>query len=242
MTKEILAIIPARCGSKSIKDKNIKEFSGKPLLAHSIDHAKKSKLISRVIISTDSEDYAKIAKEYGAEAPFIRPSEFAQDDTPDLPVFEHALRWLKDNENYEPELVINLRPTTPQRDSKDIDEAIKKLSSSDADSLRSMVLVKDHPYWMFKIDDNSVLTAFDPNNSIKQYPRRQLLPEIYITDGSFDIFRPKNIIKGDLFGEKILGHKIDESKKTIDIDSESDFKLAENIQKTKEDQNNADRK
>lgn len=231
--REVLAIIPARCGSKTIIDKNIKEFAGKPLMCHSIDHAKNSKLITRVIVSTDSEDYANIAKDYGAETPFIRPEEYAQDDTPDLPVFQHALKWLKENENYEPDLVINLRPTTPARDPKDIDDAIKKILESDADSLRSMVLVKEHPYWMFKMAENSVLTAFDSDNSIKKYPRRQLLPPLFITDGSFDMFRPKNIIEGNLFGEKMLGHEIDQSKKTIDIDTEKDFEQAEKIQEEK---------
>jgi len=231
--REVLAIIPARSGSKSIIDKNIKDFAGKPLMCHSIDHAKNSKLITRVIVSTDNEKYAEIARKHGAETPFIRPKEYAQDNTPDLPVFQHALKWLKENENYEPDLVINLRPTTPARDPIDIDNAIKKILDSDADSLRSMVLVKDHPYWMFKMNEGGMLIPFDSNNSIKQYPRRQLLPNLFITDGSFDIFRPKNILEGDLFGNKILGYQVDESKKTIDIDSEFDFKKAEKIQKEK---------
>ncbi len=231
--KEVLAIIPARCGSKTIIDKNIKEFAGKPLMCHSIDHAKNSRLITRVIVSTDSEHYAKIAKDYGAETPFIRPEEYAQDDTPDLPVFQHALKWLKENENYEPDLVINLRPTTPARDPKDIDDAITKILESDADSLRSMVLVKEHPYWMFKMADDSVLTPFDPDNSIGKYPQRQLLPPLFITDGSFDMFKPKNIVEGNLFGKKMLGHEIDESKKTIDIDTEKDFEQAEKVQEEK---------
>ena len=236
MDKEVLAIIPARSGSKSIKHKNIKLFAGKPLLAHSIEHAKKSKFITRIMVSTDSEEYAKIARDHGAETPFIRPEKFSKDDTPDLPVFKHALTWLKENEGYQPNLVINLRPTTPARDPKDIDAAIEKILNSDADSLRSMVIVKDHPYWMFKMGEGDVLAPFDPENSIKQYPQRQLLPELLITDGSFDMFRPKNILEGDLFGGKILGHIVDESKKTIDIDSEEDFKLAESI-KEKNDKN-----
>ena len=112
---EILAIIPARGGSKGIPRKNIRDFAGYPLIAWSIAAAKQSELVTRVIVSTDDEEIASVARECGAETPFLRPPEFAQDNTTDLPVFEHALQWLEEHENYQPEIVIQLRPTSPVR-------------------------------------------------------------------------------------------------------------------------------
>jgi len=124
---EILAIIPARSGSKSVKDKNIREINGKPMIAYSIEHAKASKLINRVIVSTDSEQYAAIAREYGAETPFIRPAEYAQDTSLDLEVFEHALSFLEEKEAYVPDMVVQLRPTYPIRYVEDIDKMITQM-------------------------------------------------------------------------------------------------------------------
>ncbi len=112
---EILALIPARGGSKGIPRKNIRSFAGYPLIAWSIAAAKQSELVTRVIVSTDDEEIAAVARECGAETPFLRPAEFAQDNTTDLPVFEHALQWLEENEGYQPEIVVQLRPTSPIR-------------------------------------------------------------------------------------------------------------------------------
>ena len=117
----ILAVIPARAGSKSVPHKNIRIIGGKPMLAHSIAHAQKSKYINRIIVSTDSEEYASIAKEYGAEVPFLRPAEYATDTALDYDVFYHALTWLKNREGYEADVVVQLRPTYPIRDVNDID-------------------------------------------------------------------------------------------------------------------------
>ncbi len=112
---QILALIPARGGSKGIPRKNIRSFAGYPLIEWSIAAAKQSELVTRIIVSTDDEEIAAVARECGAETPFLRPAEFAQDNTTDLPVFEHALQWLEENENYRPEIVIQLRPTSPIR-------------------------------------------------------------------------------------------------------------------------------
>ena len=143
---ESLALIPARAGSKSIPNKNIQPFHGHPLLAYSIAAAQQADSVSRVIVSTDSEEIAAIAREYGAETPFLRPTEFAQDDTEDFPVFEHALNWLAENEDYHPDIVVQLRPTSPVRPSGLIDQAIATLlDHRDADSLRGVVLAGQNP-------------------------------------------------------------------------------------------------
>lgn len=152
---EVLAIIPARSGSKSVIDKNIRIVAGKPMLAWSIEHAKASRLINRVIVSTDSEKYADIAREYGAEVPFIRPAEYATDTALDIDVFRHALNWLAENEGYHPDIVVQLRPTYPKRNPKDIDAMIEMLANApEADSVRSVALAGEVPYKMWVLPGN----------------------------------------------------------------------------------------
>lgn len=112
---EVLALIPARGGSKGIPRKNLRDFAGAPLIAYSIAAALQAELVTRVIVSTDDSEIAEVARAWGAETPFVRPAQFAQDDSTDLPVFEHALQWLRENEGYQPEIVIQLRPTSPIR-------------------------------------------------------------------------------------------------------------------------------
>ncbi|MEK9195421.1 MAG: acylneuraminate cytidylyltransferase family protein, partial [Patescibacteria group bacterium] len=125
----ILALIPARGGSKGIPKKNIKLLGGKPLIVWSIEVAKQSRYIDRIIVSTDNEEIAEVARSAGAEVPFLRPAEIAQDLTPDMPVFEHALAWLRENDNFIPEFIVHLRPTGPLRTAKEIDEAIEMLAA-----------------------------------------------------------------------------------------------------------------
>ena len=122
---DIVAIIPARSGSKSLQDKNIALLSGHPLIAYSITAAKCSALIKRVIVSTDSERYASIAVQYGAEVPFLRPAEFSTDNSTDRDFLVHAMSWLEQNKQIRPEYWVHLRPTTPLRDPKIIDNAKK---------------------------------------------------------------------------------------------------------------------
>ena len=124
--KKILAIIAARGGSKGIPKKNIIDLGGHPLIAYSIAVAKLSKLIERIIVSTDSEEIAEISKKYGAEVPFIRPEEYARDNSPDKEFVQHAINWFKEKENYAPEYMVHIRPTTPLRKPEIIDEAIEK--------------------------------------------------------------------------------------------------------------------
>ena len=146
---KILAIIPARSGSKSVPHKNIRLINGKPMLAYSIEHAKKSKYINRIILSTDSENYAEIGKEYGAEVPFLRPDEYATDTALDIDVFYHCLDFLKKEEGYIPDIVVQLRPTYPIRNVDDIDAMIELLlENPEADSVRSIAPAKEIAYKM----------------------------------------------------------------------------------------------
>lgn len=232
----ILAIIPARAGSKSVPHKNIRMIGGKPMLAHSIDHAKASKYITRVIVSTDSEEYAGIAREYGAEVPFIRPEEYATDTALDYDVFLHALTWLKEQEGYEADIVVQLRPTYPIRDVKDIDNMIQLLlDCPDADSVRSMAKATEIPYKMWLRKPDAVESGSDQNDILQgavvqplitdisecyNMPRQQL-PVVYYQNACIDVFRSNVVLeKHSMSGEVILGY---EMKENFDIDTEEDF-------------------
>src|SRR5688500_475073 len=143
---EILALIPARGGSKGIPRKNIRSFAGYPLIAWSIAAAKQAACVTRSIVSTDDEEIAAVAREYGAETPFLRPAEFDQDNTTDLPVFEHAIQWLEENAGYKPEIVVQLRPTSPVRPRDCVDRAVNiLLQHADADCVRGVVPAGQNP-------------------------------------------------------------------------------------------------
>ena len=151
-SQEVLALIPARGGSKSIPRKNIRPFAGYPLIAYSIAAGLAAETVTRVIVSTDDEEIAAVSRQYGAEIPFLRPAEFSQDQTPDLPVFQHALHWLAENEGYQPEIVVQLRPTSPFRRVLHIDQAVYQLlEHPDADAVRTVCVPFQNPFKMWRI-------------------------------------------------------------------------------------------
>lgn len=222
----ILAVIPARSGSKSVPDKNIREICGKPMLAYSIDHGLSSRYINRVIVSTDSRRYADIASAYGAEVPFIRPAEYATDTALDLDVFRHALKFLRDNEGYEADIVVQLRPTYPIRRVSDIDRMIEIcLSDDEIDSVRSMSEAAEIPYKMWlDYGDDSVCGRVKPLiTSISEcynMPRQQL-PKVYYQNACIDVFRPRVVLDmNSMSGNVIVGYRMDEN---FDIDTEEEF-------------------
>ncbi len=225
---EVLVIIPARGGSKGIPYKNIKEFAGFPLIAYSIAAAKQAALVTRVIVSTDDEKIAAVAREWGAETPFMRPAEFADDHSLDLPVFRHAHEWLEANEGYQPDIVVQLRPTSPVRPSGMVDAAIRLLlDHPDADSVRGVVPSSENPYKMWRIDPESgtmqgllkLPGVAEPYNA-----PRQSLPDTYWQTGHIDAIRPeRTFMAGEsMSGNTILPLKIDPSY-TVDIDTPADW-------------------
>lgn len=228
---DILAIIPARAGSKTIRDKNILDFRGKPLFCHSIDHAKASSLITRCIVSTDSEEYASIAREAGAEVPFLRPPELATDDALDHGAFLHALQWLEEHESYKPAIVVHLRPTTPIRNPEHIDKAIQLLiDHPEADAVRSVIPAKETPYKMWRLSDGLLepLLKLEDNPEPYNTPRQQL-PLVYWQNANIDVTRRSTIIdKNSMTGEVILPFIMDVSE-DIDIDEKEDFEKAEKV-------------
>lgn len=226
MALKVLAIIPARSGSKSVKDKNIRMFCKKPMLAHSIDHAGQSKYINRIILSTDSEKYALIGQEYGAETPFIRPAGYAADDSPDIDVFEHCLKWLSENEHYVPDIVVQLRPTYPVRRGEDIDRMIELLlANPDADSVRSMARAEEIPYKMWRRgEDNRIHPIMTDIPECYNMPR-QKLPEVFYQNACIDVVRAETITKKhSMTGDCILGYEMEHN---LDIDTEEELRAAE---------------
>lgn len=218
----ILAIVPARSGSKSVVNKNIRLINNKPMMAYSIEHALNSKLINRVIVSTDSEEYAEIARQYGAEVPFIRPAEYATDTALDIDVFRHALSFLKETEGYEADIVVQLRPTYPYRDPADIDAMIQlMIDDPQTDAVRSVMLneVVPHKMW-YMADDNQITPILTDIPEAYNMPRQQL-PKTYYQNGNVDVLRPANIFEmNSMTGKKIKGY---EMKEMYDVDTEADF-------------------
>jgi len=227
ITGEVLAIIPARSGSKILADKNIRLCNGKPLLAYSIEHALASKSVTRVIVSTDSEEYAQIARNFGAETPFIRPAQFAADDSLDISVFEHALRYLQDTEGKIPGICVHLRPTHPVRNPNDIDLAVEMLRENQSlDSVRSVSIAKQTPYKMWLIGEDNTLVPVAKCESPEAYNApRQSLPEVWMQNANIDVVKSSTILNK----HSMTGTNIAPLKQIIDfdIDSESEFLRAE---------------
>ena len=224
---KILTIIPARGGSKGIKLKNLSKINGKPLVAFSIEHSLKSKLINRTIVSTDNEEIAKVSEEYGAEIPIFRSKELAGDSVLDLPVFEHMLTYLKEAENYEPEIVVHLRPTSPYRKSEWIDSAIKLLiENTSADSVRSVSEPSQHPYRVFEIKNKYLFPLMHERHPEPYLLRRQDLPKMYYYNCVIDVTKPSTIFnKKSMTGDKMLPY-IMEPEDSIDIDKPIDLEFA----------------
>jgi CMP-N-acetylneuraminic acid synthetase len=226
--REILAIIPARGGSKGIPRKNLVEVAGVPLVGHSIRHALESSAITRLVVSTEDEEIAAVARKLGAEVPFMRPRELAEDHVLDFPVFRHVLETLSAVERYEPTLVVHLRPTTPFRRIVWIDEATERLiANSNADSLRSVSRPGQHPYRMFRIDEDGFLDPLMKQEHPTPYVlRRQDLPPVYYYNCVLDITRPATIFeKGSMTGDKILPYIVPEDE-VIDVDTPRDLEIA----------------
>ncbi|MCS6993521.1 MAG: acylneuraminate cytidylyltransferase [Anaerolineales bacterium] len=228
---EVLALIPARGGSKGIPRKNIRPFCGYPLIAYSIAAGLQAQTVTRVIVSTDDEEIAAVARAWGAETPFLRPAEFAQDQTTDLPVFQHALSWLAEREAYRPDVVVQLRPTSPIRPVGLVDDAVRTLlRHADADSVRGIVPAGQNPHKMWRLPgglDSPMKNLLDVEGIEEPYNApRQILPEVYWQTGHIDAIRPGVIWRGSMSGRNIYPLLIDPNY-TVDLDNLRDWARAE---------------
>lgn len=224
---EVLAIIPARRGSKGIKNKNRKTLAGYPLVAYSVISAKKSKLVSRVIISTDDEYIAEMAWTWGAEVPFMRPAEIAGDFSRDIETFQHALHTLKEKDGYQPDVVVQLRPTSPLRPRNLIDDAIHTLITNDhVSSVRSVTPSKENPYKMWHLRGEGLYPVIsDPQIPEAYNAPRQILPKTYFQTGHIDVIRAETILNGSMSGGYIAPIFVN-SKYCLDIDTKEDWDTA----------------
>lgn len=224
---EVYAIIPARSGSKGVKNKNLRCLKGYPLLAYSIAAAKMTKDISRAIVTTDSPFYAKVAEYYGGEAPFLRPAEISGDKSTDLEFMQHAISWLVEHERNLPEFFVHLRPTYPIRELSIMNDAIQQMKSDHtATSLRSAHLAPNTPYKWFNMREDGYyksikegLTLDEANNP------RQSFPDVYIPDGYVDLLRTEFIVENNLLhGDRMIGFVVPDG---VDIDAMKDVEFLE---------------
>ncbi|MDD5596486.1 MAG: acylneuraminate cytidylyltransferase family protein [Victivallaceae bacterium] len=221
------AIIPARCGSKGVVGKNTKVLGGHPLIAYSIAAAKAAKEIDRVIVSTDSEEIAEIARDYGAEVPFLRPAKFAEDNAPDRDFLVHAIEWFQSHERTIPHYWVHLRPTTPLRDPALIDDAIRNISKhSHYSSLRSAHEAGESPFKWFMMNSRREFIPFRSltGEDYSVMPR-QMCPKVYIPNGYVDVLRTKVIMTEEsIHGDNIFGYLTPFCR---EVDSPEDFELLE---------------
>ncbi|MBI2639299.1 MAG: acylneuraminate cytidylyltransferase family protein [Candidatus Sungbacteria bacterium] len=254
---KILGIIPARGGSKSIPRKNIKDLGGKPLIAWTIDAAKEAGVFDlpadlsakaiataeasakagRLILSTDDFEIAEAGKKYGVEVPFMRPKELAEDKTPTLPVLQHAVNWLRENESYEPDAVMLLQPTAPLRQARHIVEAVELFKKSGADSVVSVVEIPGHfsPYWAVVEGEDGHAKLFVGDAIRKRITRRQDFPQkTYAHNGAIYLFKTKLLFgspEPSLYGDNVRLYPMEE-KYSVNIDSPEDWELAERMIQT----------
>ncbi len=229
---EVLAVIPARGGSKGLVKKNTLPLAGHPLIAYSIQAAHDAKLITRTIVNTDAEYIATEARKYRAEIPFMRPAELAGDFTTDLEVFIHTLQWLREKENYIPDYVVQLRPTSPVRPVGIVDQCIQKLIDSDADSIRVVTKAPITPYKMWRVQNEQ--QAMTPLLELPEVHEpfnqpRQKLPEVFWQIGCLDVIRTGIISEQHSMSGKNILPFIVPQQFAVDIDDLESFSKAEHV-------------
>ncbi|WP_028609961.1 cytidylyltransferase domain-containing protein [Paenibacillus harenae] len=230
-SRELLAIIPARAGSKGIPGKNIRPLGGKPLIAWTIEAARQSSLIGRVVLTTDCEEISEIGRMYGAETPFLRPKHLSEDTTPMADVIFHVLESLKEQSGELPGSFILLQPTTPLRTVKHINEAITLFDKQDCDAVVSVCEVMEHPYLMKTIKDNELHDLIADSG---RHTRRQDYPTVYKLNGCIYVYDTEMYLaRKELHMRKYVPY-IMEAKDSIDIDTPFDFEMAKAYLKARE--------
>lgn len=229
---EVLALVPARGGSKGIPKKNVISLRGQPLIYYTAEAIRKSRVITRSIVSTDCQKIAGIASRLGLPVPFLRPEHLAQDDTQMIGVVEHALCWLERNESYIPDYIVLLQPTSPLRTTDDIDQAMLRLLHSDADSIVSVVKVPHNctpESIMYRDDDETetfALKSFVPRNSAPSL--RQQKKTYYARNGAaiYGFSRECLVNKKSIYGDRVLGFEMPQER-SVDVDSPWELELCE---------------
>jgi len=236
--KEVLGIIPAREGSKGIPGKNIRQLGGKPLVVYSIEAASASRLLSRTLVSTDSEAIADVCRKYQIEIPFLRPKNLAGDQSPAIEYIAHCLDFLQREQEYRPDAIVLLQPTSPFRTGADIDACIRLLLDNPVDSVVSVSQLpgKYHPSWQFQIDAEGRLAPWQEWSAMPS--TRQALPATYVRNGAvYAFWRESFEAFGNIYGESTLAY-IMPPERSINIDDTDDWIQAKKViqQQTREDQ------
>ncbi|MHB1688182.1 MAG: acylneuraminate cytidylyltransferase family protein [Ignavibacteriaceae bacterium] len=228
--QKTLALIPARGGSKGVPQKNIKNLNGKPLIAWTIETALQCKYIDRIVVSTDDEKIASIAKQFNADVPFLRPKELAQDNSKSIDAVLHCINWLKENGD-EYDILILLQPTSPLRIATDIDKSIEMLFEKKADSIVSVCKTEHNPLWSNTLPNDGRMNRFLKNEFANL--NRQQLPQYYRLNGAVYSAWTDYVVKNlSFFGKNTFAY-IMSNERSIDVDSSFDFELCEFFMKSK---------
>jgi len=221
--KKVLCIIPARGGSKRLPGKNIKLLNGVPLTGYAIRAAKGSKYIDRVIVSTDSEEIARVAREYGAEVPFMRPVELATDTTPTLPVLQHAVKFFEEKgERFD--LIVLIQPTVPGVEVSDVDATIERLVKTVMHSAITICPIIDPPEWMYRIDAECRLQKYVDSPA----SRGQDLEKLYRINGAVYVTERDTLMKeSKIIDNASCAGVLMQRERSVDIDTAFDFSVAE---------------
>lgn len=232
--KRIIALIPARGGSKGLPKKNILPLLGKPLIAWTIEQALESKYLDEIIVSTDNEEIASISRKYGAKVPYLRPSELAQDSTPTIEVISHAIKFVEDR-GKKFDILVLLEPTSPLREKKDIDYSIKLLiDTEDCESVVSVSkLESSHPEFNLEIDKNGFIRKYYDKSTHFNVLRRQELNNVYFFDGTIYISYISTLLRIKTFYHQKTMAYIVPKWKSLEIDDKCDFICVESVLKAK---------
>ncbi|MDQ3649229.1 MAG: acylneuraminate cytidylyltransferase family protein [Acidobacteriota bacterium] len=228
----VLGLIPARGGSKGVPRKNIRPLCGKPLLQYTADAALAARRLSRVILSTEDREVAEVGRQSGLDVPFMRPAELAQDDTPTLPVVQHAVRWMEAHDEYFDAICL-LQPTSPLRRAQDIDACIERLEQSEADAVVTILPVpaEYNPHWVYFQDDGGLLRL--STGEVNPIPRRQSLPPAFHREGSVYVTRRDVVMEQhNLYGNAVVGHLLN-PERCVNIDTLEDWERAERLLRVK---------
>jgi CMP-N,N'-diacetyllegionaminic acid synthase len=228
-THSVVAIVPARGGSRKVPRKNVRIVGGKPMIAWTLEAARACTSIDRTIVSTDDSEIAAVAREYGGDVPYLRPAELAGDDVTDLPVFQHALSWLDAHDNWRPDIVVHLRPTAPLRRAEHIRESLELLCATGGDSVRSVCAAGQHPYKCWRLEGRELRPFLGPLPGMPEPYNcpRQALPPAYVQNGSVDVTWRRTIMDmSSMTGRRIVAYEMDDVD-SVNVDHDTDLLLAD---------------
>lgn len=226
---ETLAVIPARGGSKGLPGKNLALVAGKPMIAYSIEAARQSSVVDRVIVTTDCPRIAETARSCGAEIPFMRPPELATDDAPSRAVWKHAIGWLAENEGYRPARTFLLQPTSPLRTAGDLERAVELMIERRADWVVGVTRAKEPSIWLSELSDRDRLAGY-AEASVQQ-TQRQASREVYLPNGALFLARASVLMSSErLYTEQTYAYVMPEER-SVDVDSAWDLHLADLVLK-----------